>query len=206
MEWWKWLTDRLLTSLYILYWSIAQTVGTWGAGSSWERDIPWLQALAQMSRVLPTALSPTRTHLTSSDLGCSSSISLSSCKLFTVYSSQLYRLVNSPLTCQQEIFQDMKSFRAWLLFLNSDVSSFRFKERLTSAKIFEDKVHLSYHDFFLTLLDEQKCVFRLLSCERIVKIQSVVFSSLYNISLINKDNYVLNYHFEGVNLINRLAV
>ena len=34
----------------------------------------WLQARAQMSRVLPTALSPTSTHLTSSVLGCSSSI------------------------------------------------------------------------------------------------------------------------------------
>ena len=53
---------------------MAQTVGTWVV-RSWERDIPWLQARAQISRVFPTALSPTRTHFTSSDRGCSSSIS-----------------------------------------------------------------------------------------------------------------------------------
>ena len=67
------LMITLLTSLYILYWSMAQTVGTWVL-RSWDSPTFWLQALAQMSLVLPTALSPTSTHFTSSVLGCSSSI------------------------------------------------------------------------------------------------------------------------------------
>ena len=59
------------TSLYIRYWSIAQTVGTCGF-SNWDSDHCCRVALAQVSLVLPTALSPTKTHLTNSCLGWSS--------------------------------------------------------------------------------------------------------------------------------------
>ena len=59
------------TSLYIRYWSIAQTVGTCGF-SNWDSDHCCRVALAQVSRVLPTALSPTKTHFTNSCLGWSS--------------------------------------------------------------------------------------------------------------------------------------
>lgn len=62
-----------LTSLYILYWSMAQTVGTWVVKSC-ESDTCLLQALAHISLVFPTAVSPTTTHLTSSWCGCSLSI------------------------------------------------------------------------------------------------------------------------------------
>lgn len=52
---------------------MAQTVGTCVV-SNWERDTCLLHARAHMSRVLPTAVSPTTTHLTSSWWGCSLSI------------------------------------------------------------------------------------------------------------------------------------
>lgn len=55
------------------YWSIAQTVGTC-VDSSCDSDTCLLQARAQIRRVLPTAVSPTSTHLTSSWCGCSLSM------------------------------------------------------------------------------------------------------------------------------------
>lgn len=57
---------------------MAHTVGTW-VESSCDRETCLLQARAQMSRVLPTAVSPTTTHLTSSWWGCSLSIPLQQC-------------------------------------------------------------------------------------------------------------------------------
>lgn len=59
-----------LTSWHTRYWSMAQTVGTWVA-SSWYWVRVALQARAQMSLVLPTALSPTTTHLMVSTFGLS---------------------------------------------------------------------------------------------------------------------------------------
>lgn len=52
---------------------MAQTVGTWVVKSC-ESDTCLLQALAHISLVFPTAVSPTTTHLTSSWCGCSLSI------------------------------------------------------------------------------------------------------------------------------------
>ena len=61
------------TSLYIRYWSMAQTVGTCGF-KSWDKELRCLQAFAQINLVLPTALSPTKTHLTNSWFVLSSSM------------------------------------------------------------------------------------------------------------------------------------
>ena len=52
---------------------MAHTVGTWVL-SSCASDTFLLQARAQISRVLPTAVSPTTTHFTNSWWGCSLSI------------------------------------------------------------------------------------------------------------------------------------
>ncbi len=52
------ICQGLPTSWHTRYWSMAQTVGTWVA-SSWYCVRVELQARAQISRVLPTALSPT---------------------------------------------------------------------------------------------------------------------------------------------------
>lgn len=57
-----------LTSWHTRYWSMAQTVGTCVA-SSWYWVSVVLHARAQISRVFPTALSPTTTHLMVSTLG-----------------------------------------------------------------------------------------------------------------------------------------
>lgn len=67
---------KVQTSWQTLYWSMAQTVGTCVA-RSWYCVRVALHARAQMSRVLPTALSPTTTHLMVSTLGLSYSMSVS---------------------------------------------------------------------------------------------------------------------------------
>jgi len=65
--------DRSSTSLWIRYWSIAQTVGMCVC-INWLKSSRELHARAQMSRVLPTAVSPTTTHLTNSWWACSLSM------------------------------------------------------------------------------------------------------------------------------------
>ena len=77
------------TSLYIRYWSMAQTVGTCGF-KSWDKELRCLQAFAQINLVLPTALSPTKTHLTNSWFVLSSSMIIAAApnvkRLFSSYS------------------------------------------------------------------------------------------------------------------------
>ena len=83
------------------YWSIAHTVGTCGL-SNWDKELFWRQALAQMSLVLPTALSPTKTHLTSSWLVLSSSI------IFLPFYSILLSPRSSKLQKGVEVFSQLR--------------------------------------------------------------------------------------------------
>lgn len=59
---------------------MAQTVGTCVLNNC-DKLTCLLQALAQINRVFPTAVSPTKTHFTNSWCGCSLSILPSLCKL-----------------------------------------------------------------------------------------------------------------------------
>ena len=68
---------------------MAQTVGTCGLRSC-ESELRCLQAFAQISLVFPTALSPTRTHLTNSWLVLSSSMLLAYCDFTEVFSVFLF--------------------------------------------------------------------------------------------------------------------
>lgn len=106
---------------------MAQTVGTC-VDRSCDNETCLLQALAQINRVFPTAVSPTRTHFTNSWCGCSLSILPLLCALCSM--------------CRSNINQQMFK-RMWLIKKTTKIMKKRnFILSLSLIANFENSVSL----------------------------------------------------------------
>ena len=109
---------------------MAQTVGTCGLRSC-DSELRCLQAFAQISLVFPTALSPTRTHLTNSWLVLSSSMLLAYCDFTEVFSVFFVCLFCNVKVSSSSFFVCLFKAKTWLLWGFSELwSRFRNKKSM----------------------------------------------------------------------------